>query len=131
MGDNRISTVHSCEPGSSDHEDHCDAVFVWAETEDKAIEQAKPFMASESGYAESMPELEKHRGAIGDVKAVYQMAGVLDDKALREARFMDDSSASCEACGLYEFESIPESIVCDDCLQCRECGCCGCCEVKK
>lgn len=126
--------VHSCEDGTFDHEERCDAVFVWAETESDAIKTGQPFTECgfpESLRAEPMPELANHRNVLGDVKALHQMSSVLDDRALRDAHFGDDPLTSCDSCGLYQFDSMPESKVCEDCLQCRECGCCDHCEASE
>lgn len=112
--------VHSC---TDDHEDNCDAVFVWAGNPDAAAVKGRKFTCDEAAV-ERMPEADKYHDVLGDLFGNgYGKQGSIVDRAYRAMVFHEGTSTNCDTCGLYEFASIPESRVCRDCLQCGECKC--------
>ena len=119
--------VHSCEVGTSDHEDNCNGVFVWAESADDAVVKAakKDSYYLESGRAERYEQIDKHHGEFGDlIGNGWGPKGPAVDRLWRNAGFYEcGGGISCEECDLYEWASLPESQLCQECCVCVECGC--------
>lgn len=115
--------VHSCSD-PSDHADQCDGVFVWSDSAPSAVSRDPERRDPEVLEATRQPEADRYREILGDrVGNGWGRQGPDADRAYRAIWFSEDGSESCDTCGLHEFDSVPESAVCCDCLQCGECGC--------
>lgn len=115
--------VHSC-GDTAEHQDHCDAVFVWATSSAAAVTLDPEKRDPETLEVEREPKADRFQGILGDrFGNGWGKSGPDEDRAYRAVGFHEDGGTSCDTCGLYEFTSLPESTVCGDCLQCNECGC--------
>lgn len=119
--------VHSC-GDAGDHQDSCDAVFVWASSSEEA-RSLDPDKGREPEGVEVQraPEADKFVELLGArFGNGYGKSGPAEDRAYRAVNFHEDGGTSCDTCGLWEFSRVPESKVCQGCDQCAECGClCG------
>lgn len=69
-------------------------------------------------YIETVADRNEADEPSGEPRVVY------DAKTLWRFRFHDGNDfTSCDTCGRYQWEDVPESIRCEFCYQCQDCGC--------
>lgn len=119
--------LHSC-ADTADHQDACDAVFVWASSPEEALAlDPDKGRDPETVEVQRREEADKFRKVLGlRFGNGWGKEGPDQERAYREMGFHEDGGTSCDSCGLWEFPKVPESKVCRECLSCAECACvCG------
>lgn len=118
--------LHSC-ADSADHQDQCNAVFVWASSPEEALSlDPEKHRDPETVEVERKEKADAFHALLGPMWGNGWGKGDKfgwEERAYRACGFHEDSGTTCDTCGLGEFSKAPESKVCRECLQCAECGC--------
>lgn len=130
-----------CDCGPENHQSsedyaYCNGVFVFARSKRNAAYRAKKTKSARlwdnEPYVHQQAQnvlfkrycVNAHNKVIGKVFE----PGCLGKETVTQARFLRDMSwhdgnetGPCDACGLWEWEILPESKYCGNCQVCREC----------